>query len=389
MNKLKLAPSVLFLISFLLVFGFFSLHEFDVLRLVGLGALYALIAVISMLFAGILFQHGRIYGELYSFTLVLTLLAILYLMSGVLTDSLSNAFIRFVQIVSIISLVHVTYHYARYSSNGVALYQRIFLVFSIGMLLITVLMAGSDQIGGFQNNNALGLWLAVATIASIDFFRTTKGKFIYLSFMLLAIYITGSRTSLGAVFLGIIVYFSWVIISKSKMLFWSIFLCNIILAFFVIILFSNQAYDLDQINEISQNSTGKNFLSGRNIVWPILLELIFQQPVFGWGGGVIIGDVIGMDLSAHNFYLQLLVQVGFLGLVLFIALIFYVWKLIWKFRNQKLAASACGSFLIVLMSQNFEVTILQNNLVLSYPMWGFLGAFLGGARSDVFRNYGH
>ena len=134
--------------------------------------------------------------------------------------------------------------------------------------------------------------------------------------------------------------------------------------------------DLSYYNEVVLQYTGKNLLSGRNEIWQFLIPYIQQKPLLGWGGGVNIDDISYFSYSAHNAYIQYIIQVGLLGL----SFIFLFFGLIWMYiiDNKNIYSRYCLGFVFwIFFVQNFEITFLQNNIALSLPILILLSYFLG------------
>jgi len=53
-------------------------------------------------------------------------------------------------------------------------------------------------------------------------------------------------------------------------------------------------------------------------IWPVLIDEIKTRPWLGHGVEVTASDFIASDLSAHNLYLQVTLQTGFLGFITFL-----------------------------------------------------------------------
>jgi len=123
------------------------------------------------------------------------------------------------------------------------------------------------------------------------------------------------------------------------------------------------------LNEYTRQYTGGNLLSGREDFWLPLISAILERPILGHGSGLSIGEVTQANLSAHNFYLQTAIQVGFAGLLAFFSLIAAAWRLLWHGRSS-FAVRLSGAFLIgILIHQMFEVSLTQNNLSIGTLQW--------------------
>ena len=137
--------------------------------------------------------------------------------------------------------------------------------------------------------------------------------------------------------------------------------------------------DITQYNDIVRVYTNKNLLSGRNEVWPYVLNLIHQKPYLGWGGGVDLNDLSPFNLSSHNFYLHTALQVGYSGVFLIFLFYFLLWNKIREisYLSTLDMINANALFIWLTTIQNFEVTLLQNNLAMSIPAICLIGYVMG------------
>lgn len=151
------------------------------------------------------------------------------------------------------------------------------------------------------------------------------------------------------------------------------------LSFFVIIflvlLFSYaypMLYTMDigwKINEIIFNYTGKNFFSGRQWLWMELGYYINKQPFMGYGVSILPSDLLNTDLSSHNMYIQLLLQTGFIGLSLFILLLFMIWDYFFVKNGNKLVKLSLAFFGGLIVYQTFEMSFIQGNYHFNVLQW--------------------
>ena len=60
---------------------------------------------------------------------------------------------------------------------------------------------------------------------------------------------------------------------------------------------------------------GRRLMSGRDVLWPVVWKAIAEHPVLGAGPGTVLSDIYTTNLSAHNLYLQIGLQIGYGGFV--------------------------------------------------------------------------
>lgn len=257
-----------------------------------------------------------------------------------------------------------------------------FLLFIILILIIFYYLINpgfSNYQSFFLNSNAFGMYISLLFL-SLIYLGGKRLKFLIFLIGLFFIYISSSRTSLLAyVSSCAFIYFGYYFYRSKKLYMSIIFL----LIFFAITIIYFMAYlDLTNYNELVRQYTGKNLLSGRNEVWPYVLNLTQQHPFFGWGGGVSLSDISFYTFSSHNFYLHTALQIGYFSV--FLVFFFYVkfWNFILKFQHSKDIYYANALFIYLIIIQNFEVTLLQNNLAMSVPVLCLISYIMGNSLSE-------
>jgi O-antigen ligase len=190
------------------------------------------------------------------------------------------------------------------------------------------------------------------------------------------IYLSHTRSVLVSAVFGLITWMLWKIITKNKLLFNFYFILILVFGYLFTVVYPRLDTVLDNFyyyNDLVYQYTGKNILSGRDKLWSELLVLIENKPFFGYGSGALPSDFINTNLSSHNLYIQIALQVGIVGLSVFLLFLFFVWKTLWLNRHDsKVILSACY-FIGILIHQLFEVTFTQNNFGLSIIQWLILG----------------
>lgn len=131
----------------------------------------------------------------------------------------------------------------------------------------------------------------------------------------------------------------------------------------------------NSLEVLSRNTFGKNFFSGREIVWNNILEHIEKSPYFGHGLSVVPSTLFDTVFSSHNLYLQTLLQTGVIGLLLVLLLF---WTVLGSLNNASNRYTVFGSafFLAFLLHECLEVSLTQNTLELGISVWFCLGLFV-------------
>ena len=186
----------------------------------------------------------------------------------------------------------------------------------------------------------------------------------------LLIFATTSRSAWLAVAAMAVTYLLWRPLTKSA-LGYHLFILAVFTAIgIVVVAYANlpDSPQAPQLNAVVMDYTGKNLLSGRDRFWSDLITLIRQRPFFGYGAGALPEDYLDIGFSAHNSYLQVSLQGGLVGLILFLGLLWSIWGLL-RLRYDPTVRVAGSFFVAILVHQTFEVSLLQNNLTIGTVQW--------------------
>ena len=140
------------------------------------------------------------------------------------------------------------------------------------------------------------------------------------------------------------------------------------------------------VNDWSLKIFGKSLYSGREKIWGTLLDVVMDSPIIGYGIG-IDGRQFGPH-TAHNQYIQILLEVGIVGLIVFLALLYFIFDMLIKnkktFAAQLSIVYLCG----ILIYEVFELTLFQNNYSISILQWLIIttGIFFIDENAEVDRS---
>src|SRR5690606_34902915 len=109
--------------------------------------------------------------------------------------------------------------------------------------------------------------------------------------------------------------------------------------------------------------------SGRDILWKEITEAIKQKPLLGYGTGIQPSQVVGIDISSHNLYLQTALQNGFIGLFLLLLIFFVIWMAYFKSKKEYMTRLSASFFIGILIDQSFEVALTQNKMDNALMFW--------------------
>ncbi|OZU88372.1 hypothetical protein CIL03_12035 [Virgibacillus indicus] len=182
------------------------------------------------------------------------------------------------------------------------------------------------------------------------------------------IYATNTRSVLIA--FGVILI-SWLFSKYYRKLFHYIFYVTIafnILFLFIYIKIQNTAIGLF-LDNLSIQLLGKSLYSGRSELWDRIINKIIENPLFGYGLGTNARDITDTTLTSHNQYLQVLIETGIIGLILFIFLLYAIWLLLIKNLDNYVSRISACFFIGILVYENFELTLFQNNYSIAMLQW--------------------
>src|SRR5699024_1699553 len=123
------------------------------------------------------------------------------------------------------------------------------------------------------------------------------------------------------------------------------------------------------LNELSRSLFNKNLFSGRTEIWIGVMNEVVHKPWFGYGVGVKASHITDTNLTAHNMYLQILMEFGIVGLFLFVLLLVMIWRALMKRLDHCVVRWSACFMLGILIYLSFEVTLFQNNYSIAFFQW--------------------
>ncbi|MDU0444103.1 O-antigen ligase family protein [Staphylococcus haemolyticus] len=226
----------------------------------------------------------------------------------------------------------------------------------------------------YPNSNILGPFMFLAIYFILMRIFTISKRTIPYIFLLIALIIliaSDTRSVLLSILVGVAIYLLWNKIIKFK-------IGSIITFLIIVIGFGSVVFLYPKLPRWSQygkleswmlEHTGKSIMSGRADIWGRLSNLIDLRPVFGFGPNTVATDVIGRNASSHNLYINMALQTGYLGLIIFIFILFTIFmKYVYRGQNKLVRLSAAG-FIAILAHQLFEITLVQNQLSIGLFQW--------------------
>ncbi|WP_139315281.1 O-antigen ligase family protein [Mongoliimonas terrestris] len=142
------------------------------------------------------------------------------------------------------------------------------------------------------------------------------------------------------------------------------------------------------VNDLSDHYFGRRFTSGREELWFFILYALRDKMWLGLGSGTLASDFINTDLSAHNSFLQVMLQMGLVGVALVVSSLVIVGFRVISTPHWALPALGVGYIVVVVLHSSFEVVLTQNNFPIAVLIWFNLGMLYGMATRPRVYYYG-
>jgi len=234
-----------------------------------------------------------------------------------------------------------------------------------------------------RDPNSLGSYIIIIGLITLAFFlnkkaskQTTAG---FLTLCGLCLLFTFSRSAwlgfiLSVAVLGVLIYKKTVAAARTKQL--ALIGVSLLLVGASVLYAARGSYLVQNIIlHADESTTSENPNELRTRFWQESINEVIDEPV-GHGPGTaglvsIRNDVQGTVLN-ENYYLQIAHEVGLLGAILFLGILFAAgFKLYQLVGSSPLAAGLLASF-VGLFITNFLVHIWSNEAV-AYTWWGLVG----------------
>lgn len=242
-------------------------------------------------------------------------------------------------------------------------------------MLLLVLLVTIPLFFGVEllNRNSVGT-LSLFLMLSVFQLPRDWRSIVYFAIAVVGLVVSQARNDMLSAFLSIIllIWWWWYGRRRGKVPVW-FFFATLSIAFSIVILLVSIALQhenglADLLREISGRIFDKSLDSGRGALWASTLKMVYNSPLMGRGLGAditMLGN--GAYLSAHNVYVQLLGQTGIVGLLLFLYLLFIVFR-----RNnakQKEGINSNIFLLVFIIHQNFTLEWFQNSFAHGVAIW--------------------
>lgn len=215
--------------------------------------------------------------------------------------------------------------------------------------------------GTFEHFNGLGAYLAIALPISYGYWKSDPSikSILILTIITIGVITTFSRGALIGSILGII--YIYVLSSKNKL---KIFLLIVLVVAAIIFLWGI----LVSYYQKTQNFTIREY------TWSFALSSALQNPLkllYGYGPFYFREKLLGLGgtiTNLHSGQLQILLELGIIGFLIFISLFKYALVITSKYKNNLAIVSITGGMIAFFVHQIFDNSFFGNTGILWFTL---------------------
>jgi O-antigen ligase len=294
---------------------------------------------IMALFMGItsLVYKERI--ELNRITLVFSLFILWSFVSLIWSISPIRTVIEGIQLISFLLIYLLT---KKLSDEGLDKLIKVLILVTGGIALLGILeylfVSGSRIHATFTNPNPFGIFMVMMFLMSfaMSLRSKSKGYMIFSILFLSVVFLSGSRASMGAMAVALLIPFFGIRRSELKssiirfaIIFVSAFIFSQFALYASVYIRENVFVDKSLLESITRSSSFvTSSLKGRLEFWRVAFDLFKNEPILGYGNGTFFSTYYieyGMNewysRFTHNHYLQMAAEIGVVGVGLFLLFI--------------------------------------------------------------------
>ncbi|WP_422487191.1 O-antigen ligase family protein [Gudongella sp. DL1XJH-153] len=249
-----------------------------------------------------------------------------------------------IQLISFLLIYLLT---KKLSQEGLGKLIKVLLLVTGGIALLGILeylfVSGSRIHATFTNPNPFGIYMVMIFLMSLalSLRSKSKGYMIFSIIFLSAVFLSGSRASMGALAVALIIPFFGIDKSELKssiirfaIIFVSAFVFSQIALYASVYIRENVFVDKSFLESITRSSSFvTSSLKGRLEFWRVAFDLFKNKPVLGYGNGTFFSAYYieyGMNewysRFTHNHYLQMAAEIGAVGVGLFLLFLWTSFK---------------------------------------------------------------
>ncbi|MCK2199739.1 hypothetical protein [Corynebacterium callunae] len=201
---------------------------------------------------------------------------------------------------------------------------------------------------------------------------TWIGKVFYLCIWVVQAYLADDRTYLIAILVFLLSYFIWPFLARHQGLGKVVIATFLALLMLVPIIYVQLSVSRlrGRLDMFALQYTGGRFFSGRDIIWYHLLEDFWEgNTLIGGGHNLALTTLLGNTLSSHNTFIAVLTRMGFIGLILFLAIFFGLLTKYLKHSEHLIVRFSAAVTIAILFKQSSEFSLIGNNIAHSLVSW--------------------
>lgn len=253
-------------------------------------------------------------------------------------------------------------------------YIMSFIYVSLNLIYAAALGKFSQFMSIYPNSNLVGAYGFIALFFIILRLNYSNNKVIPIIGILLSmllIIISDTRSIILSIIIVVLIFLGWEKITKSMFRANFFFVMYIgILVFTIVIYAKLPDYDFyPRLESWMIENTGKSIMSGRLEIWSEVMNLISQKPWFGYGPDVKASTIISLNASPHNIYINTMLQVGIIGLILFVGILYSIFYSYILKKDEITVKISAAFYFGIIFHQLFEITLTQNQLSIGLFQW--------------------
>lgn len=247
-----------------------------------------------------------------------------------------------INIYAIMMIIEYAFYKEEYKKIINTLNVILFVLFTFNLIGIILYPNGlyttTSDYGNVARYNFLGLDNQITPLILVDLMMIFIGLYInqykFTIFKILSLLLVFVNTILlasGTAMLGIVFTIISFFVGKLQKKYINIASCMFIVfcLFLFVVIFRFQEVFAFIIEDILEKDLS---LSNRTEIWDRAIELIKLKPIIGYGCTTFAKIII--DRNAHNFYLQILLQTGFIGVMTYFIIFKEALKGFWRNRKE-------------------------------------------------------
>jgi O-antigen ligase len=223
--------------------------------------------------------------------------------------------------------------------------------------------------------NNLAAFLFMPIIITIHLIFNIKKPLLKLFFslgliiQLLSFFMTGSRGGFIGLIIAVIIYMYSTFIKhfKTKNV---LLIITMVIAIFILVKNLLPDYIYQRIFAFTSYTSDLQSNTSRSAIWMYSINnIIPYMPVMGYGSGItplVLAEFFNTEKGMHNTYLNLLVELGFIGLIVFMYFLFKIYQTCRKSHSYLILSILFGMLIIIFFLDSYPKKFLWNTLLFGY-----------------------